>query len=93
MNEFYFKNITDLYNRLKPALRSKVKELKIRHKLVIKEEDIFRYLSDYKWIKSNDLTLHDMVDDILCLDNETIINYVASNIKRNGNDEDERNNI
>lgn len=81
MNEFYFKDINDLYNRLKPALRSKVKELKIRHNLIIKEEDIFKYLADNKWSKSEDLTLYDMVEDILYLDNDKLIDYVANNIK------------
>lgn len=81
MNEFYFKDINDLYNRLKPALRSKVKELKIRHNLKIKEEDIFKYLADNKWPKSEDLTLYDMVEDILYLDNDKLIDYVANNIK------------
>ncbi|MBE6158574.1 MAG: hypothetical protein E7159_01960 [Firmicutes bacterium] len=81
MNEFYFKDINDLYNRLKPALRSKVKELKIRHNLKIKEEDIFKYLADNKWPKSEDLTLYDMVEDILYLDNNKLIDYVANNIK------------
>lgn len=81
MNEFYFKDINDLYNRLKPALRSKVKELKIRHNLKIKEEDIFKYLADNKWPKSEDLTLYDMVEDILYLDNDKLIDYVANNIR------------
>ena len=86
MNEFYFENVGELYNRLKPALRSKTKELKLRHKLTIKEKDIFEYLSENKWNESNDLTLYDMVDDILYLNDDQIIDYVASNIERNGND-------
>lgn len=86
MNEFYFESISDLYNRLKPALRSKTKELKTKHKLIIKEEDIFKYLSENKWNESSDLTLYDMVDDILYLNDDKIIDYVANNIKRNGND-------
>ena len=81
MNEFYFKDINDLYNRLKPALRSKVKELKIRHNVKIKEEDVFRYLADNKWPHSEDLTLFDMVEDILYLNNDALIDYVANNIK------------
>lgn len=81
MNEFYFKDINDLYNRLKPALRSKVKELKIKHNLKIKEEDIFKYLADNKWPNSEDLTLYDMVEDILYLDNDKLIDYVANNIR------------
>ena len=93
MNEFYFKNLQDLYDRLKPALRSKVKELKIRHKLIIKEEDIFKYLSNYKWNKSSDLTLYDMVDDILYLNDDIIIDYVSNKITVKDLMKDERNNL
>ncbi len=93
MNEFYFESLQDLYDRLKPALRSKVKELKIRHKIIIKEEDIFTYLSDNKWTKSNDLTLYDMVDDILYLRDDIIIDYVSSKITTKGYDKDERDNL
>ena len=93
MNEFYFKDINDLYNRLKPALRSKVKELKIRHNIIIKEEDIFKYLSNNKWNKSNDLTLYDMVDDILYLNDDMIIDFVSNKITVKDMMKDERNNI
>ena len=93
MNEFYFESLQDLYDRLKPALRSKVKELKIRHKLIIKEEDIFKYLSNYKWNKSSDLTLYDMVDDIFYLNDDIIIDYVSNKITVKDLMKDERNNL
>ena len=77
MNEFYFENIQDLYNRLKPALRSKARELKLKYKIIIKEEEIFKYLSESKWNTSKDLTIYDMVEDILYHDNDKILDYVA----------------
>ena len=93
MNEIYFENVNDLYNRLKPALRSKVKEIKVMHKININEEDIFMYLSENKWNKSNDLSLYDMVDDILYLNNDLIIDYIANKINNKEMMKDERNNI
>ena len=93
MNEIYFENVNDLYSRIKPALRSKVKEIKIMHKIDINEEDIFIYLSENKWNKSNNLSLYDMVDDILYLNNDLIIDYIANKINNKEMMKDERNNI
>jgi hypothetical protein len=68
MNEF--KTLKDLYERLKPALRMKKRELKN-----ITEEEIWNFLKDYKWKNSSNLTLSEMVNDILLLTNEEITNY------------------
>lgn len=68
MNEF--KTLKDLYERLKPALRMKKRELKN-----ITEEEIWNFLKDYKWKNSSNLTLSEMVNDILLLSEEEIINY------------------
>ena len=48
----------------------------------IKKEDIWNYLIKYKWEKITGLKLSDMVDDILNIDNETLINNI-SKIKDN----------
>ena len=69
MNEIKFNSLEDLYNRLKPALRSKIKELHSLDKIYIKENDVFEYLTDTKWENSTNLTLDHMVDDILYVDN------------------------
>ncbi len=61
-----FNNLTELKNRLMPALRIKKEEINNKN---ITEEDIWNYLKDTKWKKSNDLSLSDMVNDILKLDN------------------------
>ena len=42
-----FKNLDDLYNRIKPALYSKVMELKRNHISYVKESDIWNYLRMY----------------------------------------------
>lgn len=82
MNEIKFNSLEDLYNRLKPALRSKIKELRKIDKVYIKEDDIFEYLTDNKWENSNNLTLDQMVDDILYVDNNKIDEYVQKKIVR-----------
>lgn len=60
-----FNNLNELKNRLMPALRIKREEINNKN---ITEEDIWNYLKDTKWRKSNDLSLSDMVNDILKLD-------------------------
>lgn len=57
-----FNNLTELKNRLMPALRLKKEEINNKN---ITEEDIWNYLKDTKWVKSNNLSLSDMVNDIL----------------------------
>ena len=83
MNEIKFNSLEDLYNRLKPALRSKIKELRNLNKKYINEIDIFEYLTDAKWEKSNNLTLDQMVDDILYVDNDKLDMYVQKKLINN----------
>ena len=80
MEEIRFNSLEDLYNRLKPALKSKLKELYNLDKIYIKENDIFEYLTEAKWNDSNNLTLDEMVDNILYCDNEKLDEYVQRKI-------------
>ena len=77
-----FNSIKDLYLRVKPALRSKVKEFKRNKITYIKEEDIWNYLIETKWKKSTGLELNDIVDDILNTDNEKIEEYVKNKFEK-----------
>lgn len=77
-----FSNIKELYERLKPALQTKVNELKRNDLDYIKKEDIWNYLKQTKWIKANNLLLYQMVDDILNLDNYEIDEYVKKEIRK-----------
>ena len=77
-----FNNIKELYERLLPALNTKVIELKRNDLDYIKKEDIWNYLKDKKWSKANNLLLYEMVDDILNLDNFEIDEYVKEGIRR-----------
>ncbi len=78
MEDFKFKDLEDLYNRIFPALKSKVSEFKIKGYKYIKEIDIWNYLKTYKWETAQDLDLALMVDDILNVRVEDINNYIVS---------------
>lgn len=77
-----FNSLKELYERLLPALNTKVMELKRNDLDYIKKEDIWNYLKDTKWISSNNLLLYQMVDDILNLDNYEIDEYVKNEIRK-----------
>ncbi|NLA33464.1 MAG: hypothetical protein GX861_01170 [Tenericutes bacterium] len=73
-----FNSVEELYKRLFPALKSKVRELH-RYKIdYIIEEDIWNYIKEIKWSKSKGLTLADMVSDILNLDYKALDNYIKN---------------
>ena len=77
-----FNSISELYNRVYPALKSKVKELK-RNKIdYVKEVDVWNCLVEYKWKKSIGLDLSEIVDDILNIDNFVLEQFVKNEIKK-----------
>lgn len=82
MEDVKFNTIEELYDRLKPALSSKIKVLRADKKLYIKEEDVFEYLSKRVWNKTSNLSLDKMVNDILYTDNDLIDDYVQTKIIR-----------
>ena len=77
-----FNSIKELYDRLTPALNTKVIELKRNDLDYIKKDDIWNYLKEKKWSKANNLLLYQMVDDILNLDNNEIDEYVKEEIRK-----------
>ena len=80
--EFEFSSVEELYNRLKPALRTKLSELAEYGYGYLRIEDIWNYLKENKWINGHDLSLNDMVSDILNADNEMIDDYFKEKINR-----------
>ncbi|MDD2435620.1 MAG: post-transcriptional regulator [Bacilli bacterium] len=78
-----FNSVEELYERLKPALKTKCSEMKRYGITYIKEEDIWNYLKEVKWKKAIDLGLYDMVRDVLNTDNEVIDNYLKSKLNLN----------
>ena len=71
-----FNSEKDLYNRLLPALRTKVAEAQRNGMNYIHVEDIWNYLKVSKWSKCRDLFLYQMVDDIINTELYKIDDYV-----------------
>lgn len=68
-----FNNLQELKTRITPALNTKVKEINS----YVTEEDIWKYLKT-KWKTSTNLTLYDIINDIINLKKEVIEEYVRS---------------
>ncbi len=73
-----FSNLEELYNRVKPALKSKVKDLKRVGVNYVQIADVWNYLKSRIWNKTANLTLGDMVNDIMTVSNEELETYVQS---------------
>lgn len=73
-----FKSLEELYNRVKPALKSKCKDLKRVGINYVQEVDVWNFLKNTKWINSTNLTLGDMVNDIMTVSNNDLEKYVKS---------------
>ena len=70
-----FNNVSELYQRLLPALRTKVIDLKRAGYDYLTVEDVWNYLKESKWKESHNLALHEMVSDILNSENIVIDDY------------------
>ena len=77
-----FNSLQELYERVKPALTTKREEMKRLGIYYVKEEDIWNYFKETKWIKATNLFLYQMVSDILNTDNIFIEEYVKERISR-----------
>lgn len=76
-----FNSVEELYKRVRPALISKVRELKRNGIMFVKEEDIWNYLIESKWKTGNGLELFNIVDDILNINNSEVEDYVINKMK------------
>ena len=75
-DNFGIKNTVDLYKRLLPALNCKTRELAKSNIKNIKKEDIWNYLIKNNWETVKGLSLSDMVDTILNIDNNELVNGI-----------------
>ena len=80
MEEITFQSISELYERIKPALETKQREMMRRGYTYIKKEDIWNYLKEVKWTKSSHLCLYDIVNDILNTDEVYIDGYLKDKL-------------
>lgn len=81
MDNIKFNNLQELYNRLLPAMETKVNELKLNGISYINVDDIWNYLKKYKWSKSKNLTLSECVDDILNTNDDEYRKYIKTKMK------------
>ena len=51
-----FNSLQELYERVKPALTTKREEMKRLGIYYVKEEDIWNYFKETKWIKATNLS-------------------------------------
>ena len=65
-----------LFNRVKPALKSKIKEIKRLGINNISEDFLFEYLKNNMWKQKKNLTLGEIVNDILMCDNNAFIEFL-----------------
>lgn len=80
--EIKFKTLKELYDRIRPALKSKARELHKKGYPYIHEEDIWNFLKNYKWTSSRDLDLGGMVNDIFNLNEDELNQYVKEEIQK-----------
>ncbi len=75
-----YSSLKELYLRLKPAFSVK-QRLNSQKYPYIKNEDIWNYLSINKWKTANDLSISEMVDDIIHVDITNVDNYLKEKLK------------
>ena len=67
-----YTNLRELYKILLPAFMVKKRLLRITKYRDITNEDIWKYLAANKWKSSINLTISDMVNDIILVDCDSI---------------------
>ncbi len=67
-----YQTLNDLYQQLIPAFNVKKRILSITKYKEIQFDDIWQYLAQSKWSKSINLTLAEMVNDIIIFDASSI---------------------
>ncbi len=78
--EIEFESLEELYKRIRPALHCKVLEMRREGYIYIKEEDIWNFFKEKKWVNSKDLSLYQMVSDVLNVDNILVDKYLKEKL-------------
>ena len=81
-----FKSLLELKERVKPALNTKLKELKSKNYNYITIDDIWNFLVN-NWKNSKNLTLYDIVNDILNSNTDDIEEYSVKRSEQNDKSE------
>lgn len=78
-----FASLEELYNRCKPALKSKLKDLTRVGIDYVQIADIWNYLRINLWNKKTNLTLGEVVNDIMNVSNVELEIYVRKLFSQN----------
>lgn len=78
-----FNSTKELYDRIMPALRTKREEMRRHGYSYIKEEDVWNYLKEVKWVKASNLSLAEMVSDVLNTEDAYIDSYLREKLNLN----------
>lgn len=73
-------NLESLYKRVSPALKTKCNDFKRIGKYYVSEADIWNYLKNNVWCKASNLSLSDVVNDIMTVDYDKIDAYLKNNL-------------
>ena len=73
-----FTSLKELKERVTPALETKQKEFKKTYMYDVSIEEMWNYLKTQKWKSSENLTLYDIVNDILKLTQDELEEYERS---------------
>lgn len=71
--DYEFNSKEELYERVLPALKIKVKEIKRLGNSKITCLEVWNHLIETNWKSGNNLMLLDIVNDILCLDSNKFL--------------------
>ena len=85
-----FRDLKELYNRSKPALYSKLKEIRRLNFNFVTMRDIWNYLVDNVWNNKVNLELHELISDILNADNYKINDFVMQKLDKLKTNEDKK---
>lgn len=77
-----FSSLQELYSRVEPALNSKLKDLTRVGVHYVQKADIWNYLKNNVWCKKNNLTLGEIVNDIMTVTNAELEAYVQNILKQ-----------
>lgn len=83
MNDLEFTSVLELKAHIKPVLDCRVKELTRKNIKYVSQDDIFEYLRINVWPTKTNLTLYNIVDDVLNVDDKLLCDYVISKLNKN----------
>ena len=76
----------ELFNKIKPALRCKKHDLIKEGITIVGEVDIWDYLKSNKWNNGDNLTLAEVVDDVLNTPGYIFQSYILNKISNKEDD-------